>query len=93
MKNPRNRLIPELSSPVDRFKFIMLNFILLFSGISLVGTFLYLLKNLEKADRIIFNCLPVFTLGIVLLIVYFFLHDKLVFRKRNFSEKTLSFRK
>jgi len=93
MKISKNRIIPDLSRPADKMKFLFLNFILFSSGLSLVGSFIYLLINIEAADRIIYKFLPGFTLGIVLLLVYFFLHENLVFRKKNFNQKTLSFRK
>ncbi len=93
MKISKTRIIPDLSRPAEKIKFLVLNFILFSSGLSLVGSFLYLLINIEKADRIIYKCLPGFTLGIVLLMIYFFLYENLVFRKRKLSQKTLTIRK
>lgn len=48
----------------------LINIYLVFSVICLLITIFYLLANLERADKIIFYCIPGFVLGISAAIIY-----------------------
>jgi hypothetical protein len=54
-----------------------MNTALIIGGLSLILTLLYLIINLEKADKIIIFCLPGFVFGLVLIILYTLGHQRL----------------
>lgn len=86
MKNltfKKSRLIPDLSDNENKKLFRAMNIALIIGGISLIATFLYLIANLDKADKIVLNCLPGFVLGLVLMILYALGHQKIIKEKKQ----------
>jgi ABC-type uncharacterized transport system permease subunit len=95
MKNLRfkkSKLIPNLTDNENKKLFRAMNIALIIGGLSLVSTFLYLIANLDKADKIVLNCLPGFVFGLVLMILYAIGHQKLTkIKKQPRFVKSLSF--
>jgi len=57
--------------------FRAMNVALIIGGLSLVLAFIYLITNLNRADEIVFYCLPGFIFGLVLIILYGIRYQKL----------------
>ncbi len=74
----RSRLIPDISSKENKRIFLWINIALIIGGLSIVSTLLYLILNLEKADQIIYYCLPGSVFGILLIIIYAIGYRKLM---------------
>lgn len=92
LKFKKSRLIPNLSDNENKKLFRAMNIALIIGGLSLILTFLYLIINLDKADKILINCLPGFVFGLVLMILYAIGNQKLAKIKRQPRlVKTISF--
>ena len=86
------RLIPNLTNNENKKFFRAMNIALIIGGLSLILTFLYLIVNLDKADRLVLFCLPGFVFGLVLMILYAVGHQKLTkIKKQPRFEKSFSF--
>jgi hypothetical protein len=92
LKFKKSRLIPNLTENENKKLFRAMNIALIIGGLSLILTFLYLIVNLDKADRLVIFCLPGFVLGLVLMILYAIGHQKLTkVKKQRRFEKSISF--
>ncbi|MBN2350716.1 MAG: hypothetical protein JXJ22_17900 [Bacteroidales bacterium] len=90
----RNHNIPDLAMPGNKRLFISSQLALAVGGFILVTTFLYLLINLNQADKIIYFCLPGFCAGISMIVLYAFGIRKLKWQnksKQNYFRKAVSF--
>ncbi|MCP4551659.1 MAG: hypothetical protein GY834_06375 [Bacteroidetes bacterium] len=92
LKFKKSRLIPNLTDKENKKLFRAMNIALIFGELSLILTFLYLIVNLDKADKILINCMPGFVSGMVLLVLYTLGHNKLnKIKKQTRFEKSISF--
>lgn len=92
LKFKRTRLILNLYNKENQKLLLAIKFALIIGGLSLILTFLYLIINLDKADRIVLFCLPGFILGLVLMILYRIGHQRLTKNKKQTRfEKSISF--
>lgn len=83
MKFKKSRLIPNLSDNQNKKLFRAMNIALIIGGLSLILTFLYMIVNLDQADKILINCLPGFVFGIILMILYAIGYQKITQNKNN----------
>jgi ABC-type uncharacterized transport system permease subunit len=92
VKFKKSRLIPNLTDNENKKLFRAMNIALIIGGLSLILTFLYLIVNLDKADRLVLFCLPGFVFGLVLMILYGIGHQRLTkIKKQPRFEKSISF--
>lgn len=93
VKFRRSTFAPDLSSTENRLIFLLMNVLLIIGGIIITGGFLYLFINLQHAESIIFIVLPGIALGVLCMLIYYFLNEKI--KKRGFRslEKRYSFRR
>ena len=92
LKFKKSRFIPNLTDKENKKLFRAMNIALIFGGLSLILTFLYLIGNLDKADKILINCMPGFVFGMVLMVLYTLGQNKLnKIKKQTRFEKSISF--
>jgi len=60
-----------------------MNILLLAGVLSLVSAFLIILTNLEKADTVIIFFVPLFFIGISLIMIYYYGYARIKRRKRK----------
>lgn len=83
LKFRKSRRLPDLSLYENRKLFLAMNIALIIGGLSLISTFIFLLKNINRADEILWYCLPGFCLGIVIMILYSIGQQKLSITNRQ----------
>ncbi|MFO7657583.1 MAG: hypothetical protein R6W78_10985 [Bacteroidales bacterium] len=70
LKFKKSRLIPNLTDNKNKQLFRAMNIALIIGGLCLILTFLFLIVNLDNADRLVLFCPPGFVFGLVLMILY-----------------------
>ena len=92
LKFKKTRLMLNLSDNENKKLFRAMNIALIIGGLGLILTFMYLIINLDKVDRIYLFCLPGFIFGLVLMILYGVVHQRLTTTiKQPKFEKSISF--